>query len=106
MLHGVVLIPEHNTIQQLTNGIPARKVGAINASNPCSEYMFLDNTACNLARANLMKFFDVENNKFDVEGFEYTCRLWTVVLEISVLDGTISDQEKWHNYLTITEPLV
>lgn len=59
--------------------------GRINASNPCSEYMFLDNTACNLASANLMKFFDTDNNTLDVEGFEYTCRLWTVVLEISVL---------------------
>ena len=61
------------------------KGGRINASNPCSEYMFLDNTACNLASANLMKFFDTESNLLDVEGFEYTCRLWTVVLEISVL---------------------
>ena len=61
------------------------KGGRINASNPCSEYMFLDNTACNLASANLMKFFDTETNTLDVEGFEYTCRLWTVVLEISVL---------------------
>lgn len=59
--------------------------GRINASNPCSEYMFLDNTACNLASANLMKFFDTETNTLDVEGFAYTCRLWTVVLEISVL---------------------
>jgi ribonucleoside-diphosphate reductase alpha chain len=59
--------------------------GEIRASNPCSEYMFLDNTACNLASANLMKFFDTENNIFDVEGFEYVCRLWTTVLEVSVL---------------------
>jgi ribonucleoside-diphosphate reductase alpha chain len=59
--------------------------GPIRASNPCSEYMFLDNTACNLASANLMKFFDTDNNIFDVEGYEYNCRLWTVVLEISVL---------------------
>ncbi len=59
--------------------------GRINASNPCSEYMFLDNTACNLASANLMKFFDVEKTLFDVDGFAYTCRLWTTVLEISVL---------------------
>ena len=59
--------------------------GRINASNPCSEYMFLDNTACNLASANLMKFFDTEKNIFDVEGYEYNCRLWTVVLEVSVL---------------------
>ncbi|GAC1417516.1 MAG: vitamin B12-dependent ribonucleotide reductase [Flavisolibacter sp.] len=61
------------------------KGGEIRASNPCSEYMFLDNTACNLASANLMKFYNYENNIFDVEGFEYICRLWTTVLEISVL---------------------
>jgi len=61
------------------------KGGRINASNPCSEYMFLDNTACNLASANLMKFYDNEKNIFDVEGYEYNCRLWTVVLEVSVL---------------------
>lgn len=67
--------------------------GRINASNPCSEYMFLDNTACNLASANLMKFFDTESNKFDVEGFEYTCRLWTVVLEISVLMAQFPSKE-------------
>ncbi|UYQ93155.1 vitamin B12-dependent ribonucleotide reductase [Chitinophaga horti] len=59
--------------------------GRINASNPCSEYMFLDNTACNLASVNLRKFFDEERNVFDVAGFEYTVRLWTVVLEVSVL---------------------
>jgi ribonucleoside-diphosphate reductase alpha chain len=59
--------------------------GEIRASNPCSEYMFLDNTACNLASANLMKFYDAEKNIFDVEGYEYNCRLWTVVLEVSVL---------------------
>ncbi len=59
--------------------------GEIRASNPCSEYMFLDNTACNLASANLMKFYDAKKDVFDVEGYEYNCRLWTVVLEISVL---------------------
>ncbi|MBN9296930.1 MAG: vitamin B12-dependent ribonucleotide reductase [Filimonas sp.] len=67
--------------------------GRINASNPCSEYMFLDNTACNLASANLIKFFDAETGKFDVEGFEYTCRLWTVVLEISVLMAQFPSKE-------------
>jgi ribonucleoside-diphosphate reductase alpha chain len=59
--------------------------GRINASNPCSEYMFLDNTACNLASLNLRRFFDEETSKFDVQGFEYMVRLWTVVLEVSVL---------------------
>jgi ribonucleoside-diphosphate reductase alpha chain len=67
--------------------------GEIRASNPCSEYMFLDNTACNLASANLMKFFDTETNNFDVAGFEYTCRLWTTVLEISVLMAQFPSKE-------------
>ncbi len=61
------------------------KGGRINASNPCSEYMFLDNTACNLASVNLRSLFDEATQTFDVEGFEYVCRLWTAVLEISVL---------------------
>src|SRR5678810_430509 len=58
--------------------------GRINASNPCSEYMFLDDTACNLASINLVKFLR-EDGSFDVEGFRHACRLWTAVLEISVL---------------------
>ncbi|HEU0110085.1 MAG TPA: vitamin B12-dependent ribonucleotide reductase [Flavisolibacter sp.] len=67
--------------------------GEIRASNPCSEYMFLDNTACNLASANLMKFYDFEKGTLDVEGFEYTCRLWTTVLEISVLMAQFPSKE-------------
>jgi ribonucleoside-diphosphate reductase alpha chain len=58
--------------------------GDIRASNPCSEYMFLDDTACNLASLNLMQFRD-NKNAFDVDDFEHAVRLWTVVLEISVL---------------------
>ncbi len=58
--------------------------GRINASNPCSEYMFLDDTACNLASINLIKFVDDDGN-FDIEGYLHAIRLWTVVLEISVL---------------------
>src|SRR5262252_755480 len=58
--------------------------GRINASNPCSEYMFLDDTACNLASVNLVKFLRPDG-AFDVEGFRHACRLWTMVLEISVL---------------------
>jgi ribonucleoside-diphosphate reductase, adenosylcobalamin-dependent len=58
--------------------------GRINASNPCSEYMFLDDTACNLASLNLMCFRRA-NGEFDIEGFRHACRLWTMVLEISVL---------------------
>ena len=67
--------------------------GRIRASNPCSEYMFLDNTACNLASVNLRRFFDEASNTFDVEGFEYTCRLWTTVLEISVLMAQFPSKE-------------
>jgi ribonucleoside-diphosphate reductase alpha chain len=59
--------------------------GPIRASNPCSEYMFLDNTACNLASFNLRKFFNDKTLEFNVEGFEHMSRIWTVVLEISVL---------------------
>ncbi len=69
--------------------------GPIRASNPCSEYMFLDDTACNLASLNLMMFRrsaegDAQSGNrraalFDTEAFEHACRLWTVVLEISVL---------------------
>ncbi len=58
--------------------------GRINASNPCSEYNFLDDTACNLASLNLMAFRR-EDGTFDVPGFEHAVRLWTIVLEISVL---------------------
>ncbi|MDP4264168.1 MAG: vitamin B12-dependent ribonucleotide reductase [Bacteroidota bacterium] len=67
--------------------------GEIRASNPCSEYMFLDNTACNLASSNLMKFYDTEKNHFDVEGYQYNCRLWTVVLEVSVLMAQFPSKE-------------
>jgi ribonucleoside-diphosphate reductase alpha chain len=67
--------------------------GRIRASNPCSEYLFLDNTACNLASVNLRRFFDEKTNGFDVEGFEYTCRLWTIVLEISVLMAQFPSKE-------------
>ncbi|OPH83173.1 vitamin B12-dependent ribonucleotide reductase [Nitrobacter vulgaris] len=59
--------------------------GDIRASNPCSEYMFLDDTACNLASANLMTFHDTASKQFDVDAYEHTVRLWIVVLEISVL---------------------
>jgi ribonucleoside-diphosphate reductase alpha chain len=67
--------------------------GRINASNPCSEYMFLDNTACNLASINLIKLHNYDTNVFDVDGFEYLSRLWTVVLEISVLMAQFPSKE-------------
>jgi len=61
------------------------KDGRINASNPCSEYMFLDDTACNLASLNLLKFFKVESGEFDLPAMLHAIRLWTITLEISVL---------------------
>jgi ribonucleoside-diphosphate reductase alpha chain len=59
--------------------------GPIRGSNPCSEYMFLDDTACNLASMNLLSFRDAKTHVFDVDSYEHACRLWTIVLEISVL---------------------
>jgi ribonucleoside-diphosphate reductase alpha chain len=59
--------------------------GEIRASNPCSEYMFLDDTACNLASANLITFYNTTTKRFDVDAYEHLCRLWTIVLEISVM---------------------
>jgi ribonucleoside-diphosphate reductase alpha chain len=56
--------------------------GEIITSNPCSEYLFLTNTACNLASINLVKFWDGE--RFNVEKYKHAIRLWTVVLDISV----------------------
>jgi len=58
--------------------------GRIDASNPCSEYMFLDDTACNLASINLLAF-SKDDGRFDAESYQYAVRLWTMVLEISVL---------------------
>ncbi len=66
--------------------------GRINASNPCSEYMFLDDTACNLASINLAKFL-AEDGSFDLEGYKHASRLWTIVLEISVLMASFPSQE-------------
>lgn len=59
--------------------------GEIRASNPCSEYMFLDDTACNLASMNLVKFYDTKNHLFNIKAYRHVTKLWTIVLEISVL---------------------
>ena len=69
------------------------KGGQIRASNPCSEYMFLDDTACNLASINLVKFYDIKNQKFNIEQFRHASRLWTIVLEISVLMAQFPSKE-------------
>src|SRR6185312_1622620 len=67
--------------------------GRINASNPCSEYMFLDNTACNLASLNLLKFVNVDTGEVNIEAYRHAIRLWTVVLEISVLMAGFPSKE-------------
>ncbi|HEX5282301.1 MAG TPA: vitamin B12-dependent ribonucleotide reductase [Micropepsaceae bacterium] len=69
------------------------KGGEIRASNPCSEYMFLDDTACNLASLNLMAFRQPATKQFDATSFEHAVRLWTVVLEISVLMAQFPSKE-------------
>jgi ribonucleoside-diphosphate reductase alpha chain len=66
--------------------------GRINASNPCSEYMFLDDTACNLASMNLMQFRH-EDGSFDIDAFEHATRIWTITLEISVLMAQFPSKE-------------
>ncbi len=72
--------------------------GRINASNPCSEYMFLDDTACNLASVNLVRFElphgqGKDGVDFDVDGYRHAIRLWTIVLEISVLMASFPSRE-------------
>ena len=66
--------------------------GRINASNPCSEYMFLDDTACNLASLNLMQFRNADKS-FNIEAYEHACRFWTLTLEISVLMAQFPSKE-------------
>jgi ribonucleoside-diphosphate reductase alpha chain len=66
--------------------------GDIRASNPCSEYMFLDDTACNLASLNLMTF-RAKGGAFKVKEFQHAVRLWTMVLEISVLMAQFPSKE-------------
>ncbi|MDS1135612.1 vitamin B12-dependent ribonucleotide reductase [Nitratireductor indicus] len=66
--------------------------GPIRASNPCSEYMFLDDTACNLASMNLLQYRN-KDGSIDIAAYEHTVRLWTVVLEISVMMAQFPSKE-------------
>lgn len=78
--------------------------GRINASNPCSEYMFLDDTACNLASINLIHFYNEKTGEFEVEPFLHAVRLWTMVLEISVLMAQFPSRaiaQKSYEYRTL-----
>lgn len=74
----------------------------INASNPCSEYMFIDDTACNLASLNLIRFY--AEGKFDIESYRHATRLWTIVLEISVFMAqfpSVPVAQKSYDYRTL-----
>ncbi|MBN2441752.1 MAG: adenosylcobalamin-dependent ribonucleoside-diphosphate reductase [Spirochaetales bacterium] len=78
--------------------------GNIKASNPCSEYLFLDDTACNLASLNLTKFYDREKQIFHIPHFLHAVSLWTIVLEISVLMAQFpgkSIAQKSYDYRTL-----
>ncbi len=77
--------------------------GEIRASNPCSEYMFLDDTACNLASLNLIAFRKGDKT-LDLDGFEHAVRLWTLALEVSVMMAQFPSKEiarKSYEYRTL-----
>ncbi len=65
--------------------------GAIRGSNPCSEYMFLDDTACNLASMNLLTFY--KEGEFRADDYVHATRLWTLTLEISVMMAQFPSKE-------------
>ena len=92
---GPAPIPACSTTPPSTTGTPARRRARSARRNPCSEYMFLDDTACNLASMNLLAFRRRQDDaaQFDVEGYEHAVRLWTVVLEISVLMAQFPSRE-------------
>ncbi|MGA2548185.1 MAG: adenosylcobalamin-dependent ribonucleoside-diphosphate reductase [Rectinemataceae bacterium] len=78
--------------------------GEIRGSNPCSEYMFLDDTACNLASLNLLSFYDEKARRFDDGAYRHAVRLWTTVLEISVVMAQFPSKEiarKSYDYRTL-----
>ena len=78
--------------------------GEIKASNPCSEYMFLDDTACNLASLNLVKFYNTDTYKFNLKAYKHAVRIWTIILEISVLMAQFPSKEiarKSYDYRTL-----
>ena len=78
--------------------------GDIRGSNPCSEYMFLDDTACNLASLNLLTFYDERTRRFDDEAYRHAMRIWTTVLEIWVVMAQFPSKEiarKSYDYRTL-----
>jgi len=75
----------------------------INASNPCSEYMFLDDTACNLASINVVRFYDIESGSFDLDAYLHTIKLIQLVLEATIHQGQFPTKDiarKSYNFRT------
>ncbi len=87
-------IQYHTTINEWHTSVNS---GEIKASNPCSEYMFLDDTACNLASLNLVKFYNDESAEFKINEYRHASHLWTVVLEISVMMAQYPSKEVAQN---------
>lgn len=75
------------------DGILYAKHNRINASNPCSEYMFLDDTACNLASINIVKYYDTTNDIFDIKGYLHTIKMVQIVLESTIHWGQFPTEE-------------
>ena len=78
--------------------------GRINATNPCSEYSFLDDTACNLASLNLLRFYDPVTGKHDIDAYKHAIRIWTLILEISVYMAQFPSQpvaQKSYDFRTL-----
>jgi ribonucleoside-diphosphate reductase alpha chain len=88
-------LTEPNTHHFVANGIVVHN---------CSEYMFLDDTACNLASLNLLRFYDFKTHRFDVDSFRHATRLWTLILEISVYMAQFPSQtvaQKSYDFRTL-----
>jgi ribonucleoside-diphosphate reductase alpha chain len=83
----------HEQVFDLTEPITHSFIANGLVVHNCSEYMFLDDTACNLASLNVLTFFDPEAQRFDIEGYRHGIRLWTTVLEISVLMASFPSEE-------------
>jgi ribonucleoside-diphosphate reductase alpha chain len=81
--------PVYDLTEPVTHSFVANGITVHN----CSEYMFLDDTACNLASLNVLRFFDSDSLRFDIESFRHAVRIWTVVLEISVLMASFPSEE-------------
>ncbi len=77
----------------LTEPVTSSFIGNGITVHNCSEYMFLDDTACNLASLNVLTFFDAETQHFDIEAYKHAIRIWTIVLEVSVLMASFPSEE-------------